>query len=106
MAKPRPDLPNDVKSAKAYLALLAGLPFVERVLLHGSRSPLRSKLTNDQSDWDFVCVTEKKSVRIVSPRSQGTLHADVIFVKPEIAARFDKVVEIWPKDEYGVFDEK
>lgn len=101
MSRPRPDLPNDVASAKAYVDWLANLGIGEKILLAGSRG--NGTATAD-SDWDFVLVTDISPLRIVQPRDMGRLHADLAVALPGAEARFHTAVEVWPTDEKGLLD--
>lgn len=104
MSKARPDLPSSKKAAKDYVKWLANLGCFDRILLCGSRSPLRGKKPKKGSDWDFALVSEIEKLNIVYPRESGQLHADVTIITP---ANIDKLtakwVEVWPDDKMGVF---
>jgi predicted nucleotidyltransferase len=92
----RPDLPNDAASAREYVSWLVKLGIASKVLLAGSRG---KGTPREDSDWDFVLVTEVSPLRITQPRDMGRLHADLAVTKPDGVHRFPHAVEVWPNDE-------
>lgn len=97
------DLPNDYDSAKKYFEWLKGLGIFDKIYLSGSRSPERSKQPMEHSDWDFVGLTSIKNLKMMRPRETKVLHGDLGIV--EQGGRIpNKAVEIYPTDEYGVFE--
>lgn len=104
MSRPRPDLPNSVQAARQYVGWLGRIPQVEKVLLQGSRSPLREKSPTEASDWDLVVISSVSNLRLVRPRDAGQLHADLVITTPEKATFLRKWVELYPTDTHGVFD--
>lgn len=73
--------PNDLESAKAYIAWLISLDGVDEVWLQGSRSPKRSKEVHEHSDWDLGVVSSVDKFSIIHPRLSGQLHGDLCIVK-------------------------
>lgn len=100
MSRPS-DLPNDRESVYKYVLSLTNIPQVTEVRLVGSRSPRHWKEPREYSDWDLAAISEDR-IHIPSPRSLGYLHVDLVTLKPEV--EYPHQVQVWPQDEFGVFD--
>lgn len=92
---------NSKKALREYVDWVSKIPYVEKVLLHGSRSPLSEKKHRRDSDWDLVLVVSKKFT-IVHPRKAEQLHADVISVMKGKESSILNAVEIYPTDEHKI----
>lgn len=101
MSNPRPDLPNDRRSAQKYVDYLIGTGLFTHIYLQGSRSPKRSKKPTENSDWDFYLVSEIPNLSISSPRDQGKLHACIV-IGDSIDGGNASKVELYPKQEYKI----
>jgi len=84
------------------------LDAVDAIYLHGSRSPLRTKKPNDESDWDIVVITKVYKLTLALPRVSHKLHADLLIVHESTFEKWknanSKAVEIWPTDNYEVLN--
>ena len=96
--------PNDKASALEYVRKLGSLPYVYKVMVGGSRSPLRKKEPNEKSDWDLVVLSRESNLLIPNPRQSLVLHADVNCSTPEFEEEYNKThVEVYPEDTYNLF---
>ena len=111
MAKPRPDLANSKEAAARYVQWLSTIEQVDKVMLQGSRSPLREKEPNATSDWDFIVITSIKNFKLMRPRdftksdnpeALQPIHADLVIISHGHTEYLKKAVELWPEDTHGV----
>jgi len=101
------DLPNSKTEARKWVEMIAKVPFVKKIYILGSRSPLKKKKPHKDSDWDFLIESNIKHKLILqSPRATKKLHGDVVVVTSREAKKYDKAVEIWPKDKHNIITPK
>lgn len=96
--------PNDLQSVRNYVDHLVRLGVTHKILLGGSRSPLRTKQPHEHSDWDLVLLTDIDNLYLVSPRSDNRLHADLLILAIDKEYILNKHVEIWPNDLHEVLN--
>ena len=102
MSKARPDLSNSVEAARDFVAWLGRTSVVQSVWLAGSRSPLRKRQPTEDSDWDFMVVSDATNLKIPLPRSRG-LHGDLLIMK-HTPLPVQKAVMLWPNDTHGMLN--
>jgi len=105
MSLDRSDLDTSTEGAAKIVSILSGISFVTEVYLNGSRSPNAVRPPREDSDWDFICVTNRDfktryQMRRIS-ESYG-FHADAIFINSSQLEHYKQAVMIYPNDEHGV----
>lgn len=103
MSRPS-DVTNKVDDARAYVKWLGGLPYVDKVYLAGSRSPLKGKDHHDGSDWDLIVLANKEKWSVPNPRMLGILHADLVVTTDIGSPEHYKAVEVFPNDPHKVWE--
>lgn len=101
MSRPS-DAPNDLNSARRFVAWLGQTGVFSEILLGGSRSPLRQKQPHEHSDWDLVGVSNVGDLKMVGPRTGNRLHGDLLIIQPNQVQNLRKHVQVWPQDTHGV----
>lgn len=97
-------LPNTKKAIRRYLKSISALPYVEKIYLVGSRSPISKSKPRKDSDWDFKIYSSLSTLKLPHPRRDLKLvHADIIMMYDNSNIKTDKkAVEIYPTDEYKI----
>lgn len=98
MSKPRPDLKNSADDIKNLIHYLSKLPFIEKIFINGSRSPLNHYPPRKDSDWDFI-VSHSLDKRLILPNARSLgYHADVLCIHKSKLELIKTAIEIWPVD--------
>lgn len=105
MSQRRPDLLVSKEEANKVVGFLASIEFVDEVYINGSRSPISRRQSRSDSDWDFLCVTNRtEKVRYYMRRLRDShkFHGDAIFINRENLHRYLHAVMVHPTDEQKV----
>lgn len=100
------NLPNSKEEVKKYIESISKIPYVDKIYLVGSRSPLSKKSSRVESDWDFKIISSLKTLKLPHPRRDLQLiHADIVMLYELEAIKSDKkAVEVYPNDVYKIFE--
>lgn len=105
MSIDRPDLDRSTEGASKIVGILQGIDFVKEVYVTGSRSPNSVRPARENSDWDFLCVTNRdyKTRYYMKKLSDSYgFHGDAIFINKTQLPHYPQAVMIYPEDKYGV----